>query len=512
MNRLKTIFCLTFLLCLSALAQKPIQLGGSWEYAIGESPKYNDYVMLPGEVKSDGKVWYRHGVYVPQDWYRQRITLYLERLYADATIFVNDQKVGHDSLRCAPHEYDVTELIIPGQRNTVVVCVAKSERNGIFGKMELRAGSRQLYLRELHIQPYPFDGRVHLDVTMGGDGLRFDDYIVEVMAQRTDVDSAGIIRRYYNMTKRHSTFDMFLGNEVALWDEFHPHLYRLVIDFGDGFLETAIGMRELKTDSSQVMINQRPLYLRSVVMGNPGLETGSTLSDEQAWFDLLQKYKHWGFNHIRFEDYCPTEAAFAMADKLGLLLQPGGIKGEKQTKRVFNAYGHHPSLMMTEVEGIERIPAQKDFSIGYYKERIERNLKTADSRGFQLEDFAWPEKNEPAKEWTEFCAPIVPLAKFQKYEYSMTDSLEVPLEACSAFYGEIQAARVAYFICDDSMKVVQGGQLAVAQLPIGKNIPLGIVMIPLSELPAPGKYSLYVAIAGRFRNHWEFELTENRPR
>ena len=164
MNRLKTIFCLTFLLCLSALAQKPIQLGGSWEYAIGESPKYNDYVMLPGEVKSDGKVWYRHGVYVPQDWYRQRITLYLERLYADATIFVNDQKVGHDSLRCAPHEYDVTELIIPGQRNTVVVCVAKSERNGIFGKMELRAGSRQLYLRELHIQPYPFDeiGRAHV--------------------------------------------------------------------------------------------------------------------------------------------------------------------------------------------------------------------------------------------------------------------------------------------------------------------------------------------------------------
>ena len=250
-------------------------------------------------------------------------------------------------------------------------------------------------------------------------------------------------------------------------------------------------MRELKTDSSQVMINRRPLYLRSVVMRNPGLESGSTLSDEQAWLDLLKKYKQWGFNHIRFEGYCPTEAAFAMADKLGLLLQPGGIVGEKQTKRVINAYGHHPSLMMAEVEGIERIPAEKDFSIGYYKERIERNLKTADFRGFQLEDFTWPEKNEPVKEWMEFCAPIVPLATMPKDPIVMTDTLEVPLETCSAFYGEIQAARVTYFICDDSMKVVQGGQLAVAQLPIGKNIPLGSVKIPLSELPAPGKYSLY---------------------
>ena len=57
-----------------------------------------------------------------------------------------------------------------------------------------------------------------------------------------------------------------------------------------------------------------------------------------------------------------------------------------------------------------------------------------------------------------------------------------------------------------------GGQLGVVQLPIGKNIAMGNLKIPLSDLPAPGKYSLYVAIAGRFRNHWEFELTENRPR
>lgn len=507
MNRLKTIFCLAFLLCLSLHAQKPIQLGGSWEYAIGDSANYSAFVILPGEVKTGEMVWYRRGVYVPQDWQEQRITLYLERLYAKATVFVNGRRVGSDSLRCAPHEYDVTALIVPGKRNTVSVCVAKSERNGIFGQMELRAGSKWLYIRELQFQPHPFEGKIHLDMNMGGDGLRFNDYIVEVLAQRTDVDSADIIQRYYNMTKRHSAFDMFLGNEVALWDEFHPHLYNVAIAFYDEYLETAIGMREMTTDSGQVIINRRPLYLRSVVMGDPRLESGSSLSDEQAWHDLLKKYKQWGFNHIHFDGYCPTEAAFAVADKLGLLIQPGGIVGENQTKRVLNAYGHHPSLMMTEVEGIERIPAQKDFAVGYYKERIERNLMTANYRGFQLEDFHWPEKDEPTKDWTEFCAPIVPLAKFPRYEYSVADTLDVPLEACSAFYGEISAARATYFICDDSLKVVMGGQLGVAQLPIGKNIAMGNLKIPLSDLPAPGKYSLYVAIAGRFRNHWEFELT-----
>ena len=506
----KCLLCVAALWCLASTAQKPLQLGGSWEYAVGDSARYGDYVILPGEVKADGMVWYRRGVYVPQDWQRSRVTLYLERLYAGAVVFVNGKRVGSDSVRCAPHEYDVTEFVVPGQRNTIEVCVVKTGRNGIFGQMELRADSQDFFIRQVRFEPRPFEGILHTDLTVGGNALRYEDFFAEVLMQRTDIDSAAIIQRYFQVTKRHSAFDTFLGNEVALWDEFHPHLYRIGISFSDAYLETSIGMRELTSDSSQVMINRRPLYLRSVVMGNPGLEAGSGLSDEQAWLDLLRKYKQWGFNHIRFEGYCPTEAAFAVADKLGLLLQPGGIVDEAQTKRVMDAYGHHPSLMMMEVEGIERIPASEGFSNGYYKEKIERNLKSADFKGFQLLDFHWPEKDEPAKAWTEFCAPIVPLAKFPKTEDSMTDTLEVSLEASSAFYGEIQAARATYFICDDSLKVVQGGQLAVGQLPIGKNIALGSLRLPLGDLPAPGKYSLYVALTGKFRNHWDFMVRPKR--
>ena len=502
----RCLLCVAALWCLVSSAQKPIQLDGSWEYAIGDSTKYSDYVMLPGAVKADGEVWYRRGVYVPQDWQRQRIILYLERLYAKTTVYVNGQRVGSDSLQCAPHEYDVSDLIIPGRRNTVTVRVAKTERNGIFGLMQLRAGSKHLYIQQLYYQPHPFDGVVHMDLNVGGDGLRFDDYFAEVIVQQADNDSANIIQGFYKVRKRHTDFNMPLGTEVALWDEFYPHLYRIAVSFGEEYLETAIGMRELTMDSSQVMINRRPLYLRSVVMRDPLQGAESAVSDEQIWLDLLKKYKQWGFNHISFENYCPTEAAFAMADKVGILLQPGGIVGEVQTKRVIDAYGHHPSLMMMDMEGIERIPAEKAeiFPIGYYKDRIERNLMSADFRGFQLLDFNWPEKESPAKEWTEFCAPIVPLARLSRQEYTMADTLDVPLEASSAFYGEIRAARATYFICDDSLQVMKGGQLAVGQLPLGKQIRLGSVKIPLSELPAPGKYTLYVAITGKYRNHWDF--------
>ena len=389
------IFLKRYLLCVAALwsfalmAQKPIQLAGSWEVAFGDAKQYSDYVMLPGEVKSGEKVWYRRGVYVPQDWQRQRIVLSLERLYAEATVLVNGQKVGCDSLQCAPHEYDVSEMIVPGQRNTVEVSVAKTERNGIFGRMELRVGPLDLFIRQVHFEPHPFDGDVHIDLSVGGNALRFENFFAVVMVQRADIDSADIYQGFYKVAKRHVAFDMPLGNEVALWDEFHPHRYRIAISLGDEYVETTIGMRELTTDSSQLIINRRPLYLRSVVMSNPQLESGSNISDEQAWLDLLKKYKNWGFNHLSFEQYCPTEAAFTMADKVGVLLQPMGFSSEEQ-QRVMDAYGHHPSLMMTAVEGIEQIPAEKVFSLSYYKDRIEHNQQVADYKGFQLIDFSQP--------------------------------------------------------------------------------------------------------------------------
>lgn len=501
----KCFFLLTTVLwCLASTAQNPIQLGGMWEYAVGDSANKSDYVMLPGQVKTGEKVWYKHGVYVPQDWYRQRIMLYLERLYAEATVFVNGQRVGSDSLPCAPHEYDVSELIVPGRRNMVTVCVAPTERNGIFGRMELRAGPKDLQISQIRFEPHPYDGILHMDLNVKGGGLRFDDYVAEVMMQRADIDSADIIRRYFAITKRHSVFDVSLGKEVTLWDEFYPHLYQLALVIGDAYYETTIGMRELRTDSSQVMINHHPLYLRSVMMDDPLLDSGSDVSDEQAWFDLLRKYKQWGFNHISFKGYCPTEAAFAMADKVGLFLQPGGVVGEVQTKRMMDAYGHHPSLLMTSPEGIEQIPAGEAFTIDYYKNRIERNLMSADYKGFQLLDFDLPQKESLVKEWTEFCAPIVPLTKLSGYEYTMADTLKASLEACSAYYGEVRAARITYYICNDSMQVVKGGQLSVVRLPIGKQIKLVDLHIPLGELPAPGKYSLYVAISGKYHNHWDF--------
>ena len=45
-----TIHCSLF-----ALSQEVVNLAGSWQLAYGDSAKYNDYVILPGSMLTNGK-------------------------------------------------------------------------------------------------------------------------------------------------------------------------------------------------------------------------------------------------------------------------------------------------------------------------------------------------------------------------------------------------------------------------------------------------------------------------
>ena len=208
-----------------ALAQEVISLEGSWDLSLNDSTHYDDYVMLPGSLLTNGKgdpvtadtrwtgstydssyyfnpwmeqyrregnikfpffltpekhfvgnAWYRRTVYIPQDWKRQRVTLFLERAHIETTVFINGQRVGHQMSLSTPHEYDVTKYLLPGKRNTIAVCVyngienvcvgqdshsvtdqTQGNWNGIIGKMELRAQSPLMNIKKVRIYPEPKD-------------------------------------------------------------------------------------------------------------------------------------------------------------------------------------------------------------------------------------------------------------------------------------------------------------------------------------------------------------------
>ena len=122
-------------------------------------------------------------------------------------------------------------------------------------------------------------------------------------------------------------------------------------------------MRNIVVKGRQMYINGRPLFLRGTVENCTFPLTGYPPMEEDEWERIFKQCKEYGINHIRFHSYCPPEAAFAVADRLGLYLQPEGPTwpnhGVKlnagmiidkylmdETERILTTYGNHPSFTM----------------------------------------------------------------------------------------------------------------------------------------------------------------------
>lgn len=524
-------FAFYLLFGLTALAHETIELTGEWECSVGDSTQYNDFVVLPGSVSTNEKVWLRKNVYVPQTWEKQRITLFLERPLGETTLYVNGQEVGRQSSPSIPHQYVISDYLLPGQRNKIVICVNK----GIVGLMGLKAQSRRLYIDKWKIEPDLSTGQAHLTVKVDGTRRDIENYAVYGDIRQVGHEDQVPIGWGFYLTGRQVSSDVFLGNEVFLWDVFRPRLYSMSLFFGDDYQEKTFGMRAFSVKDGQLQINDCPMWVHGIVEDASRFsETGYPPMDEETWTDIFKKYEEYGLNYMRFRGYCPPEVAFAAADKIGFYLQPDSCD-EEEMRQIMETYGHHPSLMMlTPYNALSQkiqelglwptFPDSKEvrdrlrdngmaqqtelfmMASGQqqrlrYKDEIEQNLRDKDKAGFLLPSFT---PFVGAEEWRSFCSPVVTLAKFPKYVYANTDSLIVPVEVYNAMYGEIQNVRNAFYISDDSMKVISGGVLSVGNIPVAKNVPAGTVRFPLEGISKPTKLSLVVAVAGKLKNQWDF--------
>ena len=448
----------------TARAQQIISLAGAWDFATGDEqaqqkgkavtllPRqhYDDFVMLPGSMLTNGKgepvstttqwtgslydscyyfnprlepyrqpgnmkfpffltpekhyvgtAWYRKKVYVPKDWNRQRLTLFLERPHIETTVYVNGHEVGHQTSLSTPHRYDVTKYLKTGKQNDIAIRVyngienvgvgqdshsvtdqTQGNWNGIAGRLELQAQWKKLNVKHVKIEPSADlkSFKVHVELENHVPYVRFMpffDYYVEAEVKpivggkegkairSTSCDVAGLNRVNFNFNSAYfyPADQKSKERDIQLWDEFRPNLYRLTTKAGDDVYETTFGLRQISIKGRQFYINGRPLFLRGTVESCLFPETGYPPTDKEEWLRVFRKCKEFGLNHVRFHSYCPPEAAFQAADEVGIYLQPEGPswpnhgvrlrRGQvidryllEESKRIIDEYGHHPSFVM----------------------------------------------------------------------------------------------------------------------------------------------------------------------
>ena len=530
MRRL-SLFLLQLFVCASLSAQEVIDLTGSWDFAVGDSAVYNDYVQLPGTMLSNGKgeqaerLWYQRSIYIPAGWNERHVSLVLERPSAETSVKVNGKDVGRNQNRFTAHKYDVTKFLVYGQRNLIEVSTpsTKGSWQGITGCMELRAQPHDLYIERVKLTPYPFQGVLQIDLQLTGRINYLNSEVVEVLMQRADVDSAAIINRYFSLNGRQLKLMMPFSNEVAIWDEFHPHLYRIGISVGNDYYETTFGMCEAMITDHQPVLNGHDIFLRGVVKNDEFPKTGCPPTDVDSWLDTFRACKDRGLNLMRFKGYCPPDAAFTAADKLGFYLQPDIPSGQsEETNRVIEAYFHHPSFLLLGTEyfpdsirpAIQPIPSSgmdnDSLRLDYYKHEIEASLLSDDNAGFELQDIGEVSRLS-AKQWRQFCSSVVPLVHFSKTDFTAADTLHVPVEVYNALNGDISPIRAAYFITNEQRQVLASGEISKKGIPLGKHVELGTVIVPFNAIPGPQKLALTVTLGNRIANRWMFTSPENSP-
>jgi hypothetical protein len=374
-----------------------------------------------------GAAWYQKEVTIPANWTKKSIELFLERCHTETMVWVDGKEAGMQNSLVAPHVYELSTALTPG-KHTITIRVdnrikainvgpdshsltdhTQGNWNGIIGKMALQA---KPLVKIASVQVYPDVAKKQAIVVVAVKGVlggRLQLTLAATAFNSKVPHQVPVVKEAFGGVDSVTTWQVTLpmGDQVQLWDEFNPALYKLLVTLqgpnGDKEQkEVTFGMRSFKIAGTGFTINDRPLFLRGTVNNCEFPLTGYPPMDEASWVKLFTTAKAHGLNHMRFHSWCPPEAAFKAADLTGFYLQPEGpgwvnhgtSLGDgrpidkfmyEETDRMADWYGNYASFCMEAPGGNE--PAGRNQvkflteMIHYWQAKDKRRVYTGASVG-----------------------------------------------------------------------------------------------------------------------------------
>ena len=156
--------------------------------------------------------------------------------------------------------------------------------------------------------------------------------------------------------------DLPCAADIKFWDEYESNLYELTaILQGRDTKKVTFGVRDFTADDGRLALNGRAIFLRSEANCAVFPETGHPSMDVLEWKEILEMYKSYGVNCMRFHSWCPPKAAFVAADEIGMLMQPElshwdpeeAFESDEsyqyyqvELQQIIKTYANHPSFVM----------------------------------------------------------------------------------------------------------------------------------------------------------------------
>lgn len=427
-------------------AQERISIAGKWEFALdpdssgikanwslrkftstinlpgttdeakyGQKTVGSDYGILTRAYKYIGPAWYQREITIPQSWQDHEIELSMERVLWESRVFIDGKEISVTSALYTPHKHQLG-ILKPG-KHRLSICVnnsliynigdkghgyseyTQSVWNGVVGKIEL-VKKEKLSISSVKI--YTHANLQAMDILLAlnrqaGTNIRTSSIRWSLKNNEGIQQSSGALK--YTLKKEADTLRISVKGlkNIKAWNEFHPTLYTLDIKVLTGTelteSSTEIGFRSLATNAHKILVNDKVAYIRGNLDCVHFPLTGYPSCDINDWMKIFTKYKEYGLNTVRFHSWCPPEAAFIAADRLGIYIQaeiiwidwwmttpqkerpemytkgtPHGLGKnpsadafvQAEIKKILDTYGNHPSFVFF---GIGNELGNSDFNI-----------------------------------------------------------------------------------------------------------------------------------------------------
>ncbi len=412
-----------------------ISLDTKWTGQIVDSsffkkPQYAKY-RQPGNIKVPfwlqplkyyaGAAWYQREVTIPKDWKGKNIRLILERCHWESKLWVDNQEIGMRNSLGTPHLYDLSAVLTPG-KHILSICMdnrvkdfdpgvnshsisdhTQTNWNGMIGQLYLETRP-SVFFQNIQVYPDIHQKKVVAKLKIMNSLKKVQKAILTISAEGATTPQK--IRLNVNIHPGTDTLlvDIPMGDDVKLWSEFHPALYKLNAELLLGSkatdtYQTSFGMREIKASGRQLLINDKPLFLRGTLECAIFPKTGFPSTEIEEWLRIFRICRAHGLNHVRFHSWCPPQVAFDAADQMGFYLQiecsswanqsttigdgkPFDKYLYEESERMVETYGNHPSFSLmaygNEPGGKNKETFLARF-VSYWKNKDSRRVYTSGS-------------------------------------------------------------------------------------------------------------------------------------
>lgn len=375
-----------------------ISLAGTWQCDLGE-------IELPGTVDESrlapltedtlrttqltrlnpymGKMKYTREINIPTSLEGKEWRLIMERT-KPSVVWIDGDSIGANSLILSPQIYTIGNLSAGNHTITIEVNndvnsvpqgiqgshawtdATQTNWNGVIGRFGLEANDG-LLIEELQVYPstasrdIPVTARIH-SLVSGKAKVVVKGYTwntnKEISLPEQDVELD------INEGTGEYKFTIDAGEEVALWSEFDPALYKvnfqvecqnLVDNYNLDF-----GIRDFSTNGTQFTINSLKTFMRGKHDACVFPLTGYPPMEKEEWVRQFRISKQYGINHYRFHSWTPPQAAFDAANEEGIYMQAElpywGTMSRENTElnaflsnegeHILSAYGNNASFVM----------------------------------------------------------------------------------------------------------------------------------------------------------------------